>query len=105
MLLEATEITKRFGHRTVLNGVDIDVEPGEVVSIFGPNGAGKTTLIKILSTLVKPTSGSLQIGGVDALTNAIHVRPTLGVIVHEPLAYLELTPYENLRFFWKIVRC
>jgi len=102
MLLQAIAITKRFGQRTVLNNIDIGVQPGEVVSIFGPNAAGKTTLIKILSTLAKPTSGSLQIGGVNALSDAVRVRPTLGVIVHEPLAYLELTPYENLRFFGKM---
>lgn len=102
MLLQATNITKRFGHRTVLNNVDINVQPGEVVSILGPNGAGKTTLIKILSTLIKPGSGTLQIAGENALENPLHVRPSLGVVVHEPLAYLELTPYENLRFFGKL---
>ncbi len=104
MLLQASQITKRFGHRTVLNGLDLNVQPGEVVTIFGPNGAGKTTLIQILSTLIKPTSGTLQIGGVDALAEALRVRPSLGLVVHEPLAYLELSPYENLRFFGRLYR-
>ena len=102
MLLQAAKITKRFGHRTVLNDVDIDVQPGEVVSILGPNGAGKTTLIKILSTLIKPESGGLEIAGKNAFENPLRIRPSLGVVVHEPLAYLELTPYENLRFFGKL---
>lgn len=102
MLLQATQITKRFGHRRVLNSVNLNVQPGEVVSIFGPNGAGKTTLIKILSTLVRPTSGTLQIEGVDAIADALRVRPSLGLVVHEPMAYLELSPYENLRFFGRI---
>ena len=102
MLLQATKITKRFGHRTVLDDVDIEVQPGEVVSILGPNGAGKTTLIRILSTLLKPASGNLQIAGENALDNPFGVRHMLGVVVHEPLAYLELTPYENLRFFGKL---
>ncbi len=102
MLLQAAKITKRFGHRTVLNDVDIDVQPGEVVSILGPNGAGKTTLIKILSTLIKPESGGLEIAGKNAFENPLQIRPSLGVVVHEPLAYLELTPYENLRFFGKL---
>ena len=102
MLLQASQITKRFGHRTVLNGLDLNVQPGEVVTIFGPNGAGKTTLIQILSTLIKPTSGTLQIGGVDALTETLRVRPSLGLVVHEPLAYLELSPYENLKFFGRL---
>ena len=102
MLLQAAKITKRFGHRTVLNDVDIDVQPGEVVSILGPNGAGKTTLIKILSTLIKPESGELRIAGENAFENPLQIRPSLGAVVHEPLAYLELTPYENLRFFGKL---
>ncbi len=102
MLLQATKITKRFGHRTVLGDVNIEVQPGEVVSILGPNGAGKTTLIRILSTLLKPASGNLQIAGENALDNPFGVRHMLGVVVHEPLAYLELTPYENLRFFGKL---
>ena len=101
MLLQATKITKRFGHRTVLDEVDIEVQPGEVVSILGPNGAGKTTLIRILSTLLKPSSGNLQIAGENALDSPFGVRQMLGVVVHEPLAYLELTPYENLKFFGK----
>ena len=102
MLLQASQITKRFGHRMVLNGVDLNVRPGEVIAIFGPNGAGKTTLIQILSTLIKPTSGTLQIGGIDALADALRVRPSLGLVVHEPLAYLELSPYENLKFFGRL---
>ncbi len=102
MLLQATQITKRYGHRMILKGVDVDVQPGEAVAIFGPNGAGKTTLIKILSTLVKPTSGSLQIKGVDAFAHPLRVRPSLGLVVHEALAYLELSPYENLKFFGRL---
>ena len=102
MLLQASQITKHFGHRTVLNGLDLNVQPGEVITIFGPNGAGKTTLIQILSTLIKPTSGTLQIGGVDALAEALRVRPSLGLVVHEPLAYLEFSPYENLKFFGRL---
>ena len=102
ILLQASQITKRFGHRTVLNGLDLNVQSGEVVTIFGPNGAGKTTLIQILSTLIKPTSGTLQISGIDALAETLQVRPLLGLVVHEPLAYLELSPYENLKFFGRL---
>ena len=102
MLLEATRITKRFGHRMILSGVELKVQLGEVVSIFGANGAGKTTLIKILATLIKPTSGHLQIGGTDALADPFSVRPSLGLVVHEPLAYLDLSPYENLKFFGRL---
>ncbi len=102
MLLQARQITKCYGHRNILNGVDLVVQPGEVVSIFGPNGSGKTTLVKILATLIKPTSGSLQIGDVDALAEPQRVRQSLGLVLHEPLAYRELSPYENLKFFGRI---
>ena len=104
MLLQASQITKRFGHRMVLNGLDLNLQPGEVVTIFGPNGAGKTTLIQILSTLIKPTSGTLHIGGVDAFAETLRVRPSLGLVVHEPLAYLEFSPYENLKFFGQLYK-
>ena len=104
MLLQASQITKCFGQRMVLNGLDLNVQPSEVVTIFGPNGAGKTTLIQILSTLVKPTSGTLQIGGIDAFAEPLRVRPSLGLVVHEPLAYLEFSPYENLKLFGQLYR-
>ena len=70
-----------------------------MVTIFGPNGAGKTTLIKILATLLKPTSGKLEIQGTDAISDALDVRRALGVVIHESLAYPSFSPYENLKFF------
>ena len=57
MRLTTTQISKNFGHRKIVNDVSLTVNAGEVVAIFGPNGAGKTTLIKILATLLRPTSG------------------------------------------------
>ena len=99
MRLNASQITKNFGHRTIVKNVNLTINPGEVVAIFGPNGAGKTTFIKILATLLRPTSGELDIEGTDAIADYAHVRNTLGVIVHEHLAYPTLTPFENLRFF------
>ena len=99
MRLNASQITKNFGHRTIVKNVNLTINPGEVVAIFGPNGAGKTTFIKILATLLRPTSGKLDIEGVDAIADYARVRNTLGVIVHEHLAYPALTPFENLRFF------
>lgn len=99
MRLNASQITKNFGHRTIVKNVNLTINPGEVVAIFGPNGAGKTTFIKILATLLRPTSGKLEIEGVDAIADYARVRNALGVIVHEHLTYPALTPFENLRFF------
>ena len=99
MRLRASQLTKDFGPRTIVKNATLSVNPGEVVTIFGPNGAGKTTLIKILATLLKPTSGELEIEGVDAIESYADVRGMLGVVVHEMLAYPAFSPYENLKFF------
>ena len=99
MRLRASQLTKNFGHSTIVKNVDIAVAPGEVVTIFGPNGAGKTTLLKILSTLLRPTSGGFEIEGTDAVLEPLKVRNALGVVLHEPSAYTALSPYENLKFF------
>ena len=99
MRLRASQLTKDFGHRSVVKNATLSVLPGEVVTIFGPNGAGKTTLLKILATLLKPTSGELEIEGTDAIADYSDVRNTLGVVIHETLAYPAFSPYENLKFF------
>ena len=102
MLLQASQITRRFGHKIVLRGVAINLEKGESVAILGPNGAGKTTLINILATLMKPTDGRLEINSEDALENPFRFRPQIGFVGNEPNAYLEFTPYENLKFFGQL---
>lgn len=99
MRLSASQITKHFGHRAVVKQANLTINAGEVVAIFGPNGAGKTTFIKILATLLRPTSGKLEIEDTDAIADYAKVRNMLGVIIHEHLAYPTLTPFENLKFF------
>ena len=99
MRLRASQLTKDFGHHTIVKNATLSVHPGEVVTIFGPNGAGKTTLIKVLATLLKPTSGKLEIEGTDAISDYSDVRRALGVVIHENLAYPSFSPYENLKFF------
>jgi len=98
-LLTTYQISKHFGHRKIVNDVSLTIDAGEVVAIFGPNGAGKTTLIKILATLLRPTSGKIHIENIDVLADYTKVRHLLGVVIHEHLAYPEFTPFENLRFF------
>ncbi|MFZ3166372.1 MAG: ABC transporter ATP-binding protein [Candidatus Methanoperedens sp.] len=86
----------------VLRNIDLKIEKGEFLTIFGPNGAGKTTLIKIMATLVTPTSGKVLIEGLDIKENPIEIRKKIGVISHETYLYTELTAAENLRFFGKM---
>lgn len=101
-MIEIKGLTKRYGNRTVLNGVDLSVPRGSFVAIFGPNGAGKTTLLKILATLSSPTSGSATVNGWDLKEDAGQIRASIGVVSHSPYVYGELTVEENLRFFGRM---
>lgn len=85
-----------------MKNIDLRIEQGEFLTIFGPNGAGKTTLIKIMSTLVTPTSGRVMIDGMDIKEEPIQIRKKIGVISHETYLYHELTAAENLRFFGRM---
>jgi heme exporter protein A len=82
--------------------VNLTVMPGESLVIFGPNGAGKSTMIRILCALSRPTSGTVQIGGLDLRRHAEGIRKYLGVVSHAPLVYDSLTAEENLYFFGRL---
>jgi heme exporter protein A len=101
-MIELRKLTKAFGRKIALRGLDLRVAPGESLVLFGPNGAGKTTLIRILSSLSRPTSGAVYIGGLDLKTHAEGIRRHLGVVAHAPLLYDSLTAEENLRFFGRL---
>lgn len=102
LLLTATDIGKLYGMRPVLRGVSLTVAPGEFVAILGANGAGKTTLLRILATLVRPNSGALTIGNIDALAHPDRARALIGVVSHQSLIYPELTARENLEFYGRM---
>ena len=95
-------LTKSFGNFKALRGINLKLEKGQFLTIFGPNGAGKTTLIKILSTLMKPTSGVIKIAGLDPREDGESVRKQIGVISHSTYLYPNLTAYENLKFYGKM---
>lgn len=97
--VEARALTKRFGERRALDGVDLTVPTGAFVSIFGPNGAGKTTLLRQLALLARPTSGELRLLGIDALEDPDALRPCIGLISHRSMLYGDLSAEENLAFF------
>jgi heme exporter protein A len=79
--------------------VDLTVAEGEFLTLVGPNGAGKTTLINVISTLSKPTSGQVRIGGYDLSEGAIEIRRQIGVVSHKTLLYDDLSARQNLRFY------
>lgn len=100
--IEVHEITKKFGDFTAVGGISFDVRRGEIFGLLGPNGAGKSTLIRILTTLLKPTSGRAMVGGFDVLTQANDVRRRIGVIPQAMTSDLELSATENLMIFAKL---
>ncbi len=95
-------LTKRFGLKTVLRGLNFTAAQGEFVALLGPNGAGKTTFLRILASLSRPTSGEVRIGGAALPREAATVRRRLGVVSHQPLLYGDLTAEENLHFFARL---
>lgn len=97
--LEVRELTRAFGVRKALDAVSFDLPERAFLSIFGPNGAGKTTLVKVLTTLVHPTSGSAAVLGLDVVGDAVELRSRIGLISHNPLLYPDLSAEENLLFF------
>ena len=96
------KLVKRFGLKTVLRGVDFQVQPGEFVALLGPNGAGKTTFLRILASLSRPTLGEVNIAGYKLPHQAAQVRARLGVVSHLPLLYGDLSAEENLRFYARL---
>jgi heme exporter protein A len=101
-LIIANALTKQFGPFMALRGLDLEVRPGEFVTIVGPNGAGKTTLLRILATLSRPTHGHVSIAGHALPKGADQARRQIGLLSHQPLLYGDLTAEENLRFFGKM---
>lgn len=97
--IEVQQLTKSFGDHRVLHGVDLKVRAGEAVVIFGPNGAGKTTLVKILATIMNPSSGKVFINGLNLKGNAEEVRRHIGIVTHQTFLYGNLTVCENLEFY------
>jgi len=98
-MITVQKLVKRFGLKTILRGLDFQVEQGEFVALLGPNGAGKTTFLRILASLSRPSMGSVRIAGYNLPNQAAAVRNRLGVVSHLPLLYGDLTAEENLRFY------
>lgn len=101
-MIEVRKLIKRFGPKTVLRGLDFHVEAGEFVALLGPNGAGKTTFLRVLASLSSPSMGHVEIAGYRLPRQSAAVRRRLGVVLHQPLLYGDLTAEENLRFYGRM---
>ncbi len=98
-VLSTQKLTRKFGDLTAVNQLDVTVERGEVFGLLGPNGAGKTTVIKMLTTLLRPTSGGAEIAGFDLVRSPAEVRRVIGYVPQLLSADGALTGAENLRVF------
>ena len=95
-MIRVRNLKKDFGSFTAVNDVSFDVEAGEIFAFLGPNGAGKTTTIKMLTTLLKPTAGSIELDGLDPLTHQNEARKRFGIVFQDPSLDGDLTAWENL---------
>lgn len=84
MSVTTRSLFKSYGDLTAVNGIDLDIKPGKVFGFLGPNGAGKSTTIKLLTTLIPPTSGTIEILGINAIKNPLEVRKRIGVVLQQP---------------------
>jgi heme exporter protein A len=97
-VIELEALVRCYGEREALSDVSLSLATGQTLVVFGPNGAGKTTLLRVLSTLLRPHSGSVTVLDRQLPRDAWAVRGRVGLLGHEPLLYRELTARENLRF-------
>lgn len=103
-MLETVNLTKRYKKIDAVNGLNMYLEPGEIVGLLGPNGAGKSTAISMISSLIQPTSGDIRFHHKSILKNPTEIRQILGVVPQEIALYGELSAEENLMFFGRIHR-
>jgi len=97
-MIRIENLVKRYGHFTAVDGVSLDVQPGEIHGFLGPNGAGKTTTIRMIAGLLKPTSGRILVNGHDIALEPERAKASLGFIPDRPFIYEKLTAGEFLRF-------
>ncbi len=95
-------VSKRYGRTLALDGVSMDVAPGQLFALLGPNGAGKTTLVHILSTILTPDSGRALLAGFNVVRQPLKARRSLGVVFQEPSLDDRLTVFENLEFHGQV---
>jgi ABC-2 type transport system ATP-binding protein len=97
-IISVSGLTKKFKDFVAVDNISFDVKKGEIFAFLGPNGAGKSTTIKILTTLLQPTSGKLKINGSDPAKNKDAVRKSFGIVFQDPSLDDDLTAMENMRY-------
>lgn len=95
-MISANQLTKKFGDITAVAGIDFEVNKGEIFAFLGPNGAGKSTTIKMLTTMLRPTSGHLMLAGHNVTKEQASARKAFGIVFQDPSLDEELSAYENM---------
>jgi ABC-2 type transport system ATP-binding protein len=95
-MIRVENLVKTFGDFTAVRGISFEVQQGEIFAFLGPNGAGKTTTIKMLTTLLKPTSGTIELDGLDPMQKQKEARQRFGIVFQDPSLDNEQTAYENM---------
>src|SRR4051794_14694313 len=95
-IIRLTNVVKKFDEVVAVNDVSFEVQRGETFAFLGPNGAGKTTTIRMLTTLTRPTSGTIVMDGVDPVAHPTDVRRRFGVVFQDPSLDQDLTAWENM---------
>lgn len=101
-IIEVKNLTKKFKEFTAVDSISFDVKKGEIFGFLGPNGAGKSTSIRMLTTLLTPTSGTAKVDGFDIQKNQDKVRMRIGLVAEKIILYNHLSAMENLEFFGKL---
>lgn len=104
LMIRVQNLTKMFGTVTAVQDISFDIQQGEMVAFLGPNGAGKTTTIKMLTTLLKPTSGTIELNGLNPLRHPNEVRKLFGIVFQDPSLDDELTAQENMEMHGALYR-
>ena len=97
-MIRLIQLTKRYGKFTAVDNIDLVIPTGELFGFLGPNGAGKTTTFRMIAGILRPTSGTVEIGGIDILHRPLDAKARLGFIPDRPFVYDKLTGGEFLRF-------
>jgi ABC-2 type transport system ATP-binding protein len=95
-MIEVQNLTKRYGKFCAVDGISFSVQRGEIFGFLGPNGAGKTTTIKMLTTMLRPSEGTIRVAGFDPVTERQAVRRTFGIVFQDPSLDETLTAFENM---------
>ena len=103
-MIQTEDLSKQFGDYWAVDGVSLDVYPGQVLALLGQNGAGKTTTVRMLTSVLAPTRGRARIAGFDVVQSPEQVRASVGLLTEQHGLYLRMTGLEYLDFFGKVYR-